>query len=745
MLEEKEIHLRNYLMVIRKRRYTVYTFFAIVFALTLIVTFSTTPIYTATTKVLIEKNERAKMTALNPYYMDYDPDFNETQYQLIKSFSVAQRVVKIITPDPKIAAAVKTQEGNTDIVSGTFQWFRDLFSTVLHIGGRSPKLAPANPANPGNPADPKDKGLDPKAYQLAKDISNSIIVKPVKNSKIVDVSYMSPDPKLAALIVNAVAKAYMDEVLDIRMGSSQYALKWLTEKAEEERARLQKSEQALQEYMRDKDIATLENKLTMFPERVAEVATKLATAESKRKELETLYAQVKRLANNPEAIENLPAVASDPTMQSLRSQILKTEQTIMDYQKKYGEKHPAMVTTMGDLKILKEKKVEQIRRVTESIKNEYELAKASEENFRRFAGQTKAETLSIGEKFIQYGVLKREVETSRQLFDAIITRIKEQGVTQDIQTINAWVIEKAEIPKGPTTPKTGLNILLGLIAGLIGGVGLAFFIDYLDNTIKSPEEIDSRFDMPVLGMVELLSPEKGTIEEVVRKDPRSRIAENYRVIRTNILLSSAEKHPKNIVITSTSPQEGKTATAVNLAAILAQSGGPVLIMDADLRRPRIHKIFGIDNNAGLSTYLAGESDISFVSSKLIPNLSIVPAGPLPPNPSELLGSNRMKKLVASLEEKFDFIIWDSPPLFTVAESLVLCKMMNGTLFVTRAGKTTYEELGQGLKALDDIGARCLGVVINGLDLRESNSYYHRYYGYYHAPKKEQSPNPANKA
>ena len=553
---------------------------------------------------------------------------------------------------------------------------------------------------------------------------------------------MSTDPKLAALIVNTVAKAYMDEVLDIRMGSSQYALKWLTEKAEEERARLQKSEQALQEYMRDKDIATLENKLTMFPERVSEVATKLAAAESKRKELETLYAQVKGLANNPEAVENLPAVASDPTIQSLRSQILTTEQTIMEYQKKYGQKHPAMVTAMGDLKILKEKKLEQIRRVIESIKNEYELARASEENFRRFAGQTKAETLSIGEKFIQYGVLKREVETSRQLFDAIITRIKEQGVTQDIQTINAWVIEKAEVPKSPTTPNTGKNILLGLIAGLIGGVGLAFFIDYLDNTIKSPEEIDSRFGMPVLGMVELLNPEKGPIEEAVRKDPRSHIAENYRVIRTNILLSSAEKHPKNIVITSTSPQEGKTATAVNLAAILAQSGGPVLIMDADLRRPRIHKIFGIDNKAGLSTYLAGASDISFASSSLLPNLSIVPAGPLPPNPSELLGSNRMKELIASLEEKFDFIIWDSPPLFTVAESLVLCKMMNGTIFVTRAGKTTYEELGQGLKALSDIGARCFGVVINGLDLKESNRYYHRYYGYYYAPTDEQSPNPA---
>ncbi len=409
---------------------------------------------------------------------------------------------------------------------------------------------------------------------------------------------------------------------------------------------------------------------------------------------------MKGLASNPEALEDLPAITSDPTIQSIRSQILAAEQTITEYQKKYGQKHPAMVTALADLRTLKEKKLEQVRRVVESIKNQYELARASEENFRRYAGQTKAETLTIGEKFIQYGVLKREAETSKQLFDAIVARIKEQGVTQDIQTINMWVMEKAEVPTRPTTPNTKKNILLGLLAGLFGGVGLAFFVDYLDNTIKSPEEIETRFSMPVLGTIEFLKPELGIIEELVRKDPRSHLAENYRVIRTNILLSSAEKHPKNIVVTSTSPQEGKTTTAVNLATILAQSGDPILLIDADLRRPRIHKIFGIDNTKGLSTYLAGASDIQFASIEPpAESQHIFPAGPLPPNPSELLGSNRMKELITSLEEKFDFIIWDSPPLFTVAESLILCKMMNGTIYVTQAGKTTYEDLGQGLKSL----------------------------------------------
>lgn len=306
-------------------------------------------------------------------------------------------------------------------------------------------------------------------------------------------------------------------------------------------------------------------------------------------------------------------------------------------------------------------------------------------------------------------------------------------------------MEKAEIPESPTKPNTPMNLFFGLIAGLIGGVGFAFFIEYLDNTIKSPEEVETRFNVPVLGMIEFLKPGNGAIEEIVLKEPRSHIAENYRVIRTNILLSSADKHPKNIVIASTSPQDGKTATAVNLATILAQSGGPVLIVDADLRRPRIHKIFGIDNNTGLSTYLAGESDIQFASTKHLSNLSIIPSGPLPPNPSELLSSNRMKELITVLKEKFDFIIWDSPPLFSVAESLVLSKMLGGTIIVTKGGTTTYEDLERGLKSLSDIDARLLGVVINGLDIKESDRYYHRYYGYYYGPAEGKGPKPPFKS
>jgi succinoglycan biosynthesis transport protein ExoP len=711
-VEEKELHLRDYLRVIDRRRYTIGTFFIVVFVIVLVATLSATPVYMATTKVLIDKSAPTNLAAVNFYYEPYDPDFAETQYQLIKSEVVAQRVASLLSLDTTYDNYFSADGRGLGVV----KWIRGLFLADgdAHSGSR-----PAGPA--------KGEELS-RADRIAKTISGSIIVTPVKNSKIVEISYMATNPAFAALVANTVTKAYMDTLLEMRMSSSKYAMQWIQQKADEEKAKLEHSEEALQQYMRVNDIVTLENKVTMVPEKIAEVASKLAEAETRRKAMEALYSQVQSVADNPARADTVSVISADPTIQALRVQILNAEQNITDLSKKYGPKHPAMIAAREDLRALKARKDQEIKRVIASVKNDYELAKATEENFRQMGGQTKAETQSLNEKFVQYGVLKRDADTNQQLYEAMIKQMKEQGITQDAQTVNVYVIQKAETPKSPAKPKKGLNILLGLIVGLAGGIGTAFFIEYLDNTVKSPDDVETKLGVPVYGIVPLLSKEN-SIEEIIRREPQSPFSESYKTIRTAIQLSRSAKPPKNLLIASIAPGEGKTATAVNLALTIAQSEYSVLLIDGDLRKPRIHKIFGLDASTGLSTYLAGASGADVIFREAAPHLTVVPAGPIPPNPSELLGSAMMQGLLQVVSERFDFVIWDSSPLLTVADGLILSKVVDGTVVIAKHGVTTYDGLRKGLKALSDIEAPFLGIVINAADFRKGDYYYQGYYHY----------------
>jgi polysaccharide biosynthesis transport protein len=327
------------------------------------------------------------------------------------------------------------------------------------------------------------------------------------------------------------------------------------------------------------------------------------------------------------------------------------------------------------------------------------------------------------------------------LYDALMKGVKEQSLIGELQNIRMWVVEKAKKPGSPVRPRKMMNILLGIIVGLFGGGGLAFFFEYLDNTVKSPEEIETRLGQSVLGVVPLIELKEGNIEQMIINEPQILVAENYKTIRTAIMLSSANKPPQNILITSMGPEEGKTVTSTNLAITIAQSEYSVLLIDSDLRKPRIHKIFGVENTKGLSTYLAGASSDINICNGPIKNLSILPAGPLPPNPSELLGSNKMYQLMRELNERFNVIIWDSPPLMTVTDSYVLSKIVDGTIIVTRAGKTTYEIVRRGLRTLKgkregDIEAHVLGIIINALDLKKSDYYYYKYYNYYYTSEPE---------
>lgn len=689
-------------------------FLALTFGVVVVGTFLATPQYEGTTKVIIEKVESSDLSG--PYHASrYDPEFYATQFQLIKSTPVAHRVVDMLGLGDKIDQL--TGSGQNSILHSVQSRFTIAARKAMAF------ILPNQAAGKGT------KVLS-KEDLAAQAISQGISVTPVNDSHIVTISFLSPNPELAAQVANATAKAYIEETLDMKMESTRRTLAWMTRKAGEEAKKLDKTENALQAYRKANDIVTLENRLTITPGKLSEVSTQLVQAETKRKELEVLDRKVRQAARDPSVALTIAAVADDPSVQTLRSQIIDSEKNIMELSGKFGPKHPVMTKALGDLKILKQKRNQAISRVIQSIRNQYELARANENNLHAELQRTKNEAQRLNEKFIQYNAMNREVDTSRQLYDALLTKLKEQSLTQETQPVNLSVVEEASVPLFPARPLKGLNLLLGLFLGLFGGIGLAFFFDYLDNTVKSPEETEASLGIPVLGVVPLCKGNDQDLEEMFLKDPQSLFSEHYRALRTSILLSSADAPPASILVTSPAMGEGKTTISVNLALALAQSEKKVVLIDGDLRKPRIHKIFKMNNENGLSVYLAGSAGKDILKKGPVANLAVMTSGPMPPNPSELLGSNRMKTLLEGLRKDFDIIICDSPPVLSVADPRILSRIFDSVIVVARAHKTNFDISGQTLKSLHDVNAHVLGMVINALDYKKSDYYQYDYYTSY---------------
>ena len=387
-----------------------------------------------------------------------------------------------------------------------------------------------------------------------------------------------------------------------------------------------------------------------------------------------------------------------------------------------------MIRAKDELRILKQERRFEIDRVVSTIANSYELAGSKEKNMDGLLEKTKSEMLNLNEKFMQYSIMKRDVDSNRVLYDTLQTSIKKQGVTEQSQSVNIWVVRKASMPEAPSYPNKKRGVLLGLILGLFGGVGMAFLIEYLDNTAKSEVDLERRYGISVLGSIERLKSSEA-IETYVLTKPLSPVAESYRLIRSSLLLSSAEKPPQIILLTSMSPQEGKTSTTANLARVLSQGEKRVLIIDCDLRRPRTHALFNISNDNGLSNYLTGNCEDIPLTAVPGETLSIMPAGPIPPNPAELLGSTKMEQLLSELRDQFDFILLDSPPVQRVADSLTLSKTADGTIIVVHYGKTTFDMLDGGIKKLTDVDATVLGFVFNSMKKSDNKAYY-GYSSYY---------------
>jgi len=733
--DQEQIDIREYLRVILKRRWTIITVFAIIFISVAIYTYTATPIYQATTQLVIEKENPNVVSIQEVMAVDASgSDYYQTQYKIIESRAVAREVIQRLNLKDSPEFFPKPRD---DFISNikrsieeTIQGWKDTVTSLLNRG--------EDPSGQEHPSQESD--VFSSDSHLVSAFIGRIEVSPIRNSRLVNLSFQARDPALAASIVNALAKAYIDQNLEIKLKAAKDAVRWLHERIEEEREKVEKAEQALLAYKEKHSIITDFSSDTeqVTAQKLAQLNAQVVDAESTRVEAETLYQQAMKLKGSPDLLDSIPEVLTNELIREIKRMEVDLYKRISELSKKYGKNHPQMIALSAELRTLERRKSQEIGQVINSLKSRYQVALAKEESLKTALSKAKKESLDLNQKAIQYSVLNREVESARDMYELLIKRFKEATLTEDMRTGNIRVIDRAEVPRAPVKPNRRLNMLLAAIIGLVAGTGLAFFFEYLDNTIKIPEDLKKYLNIPYLGPTPLIEAsgkaENGgdrTPDLVCLHAPKSTASESYRGIRTNILFSTAGSAPQVILVTSPSPREGKSLTASNLAIVMAQSGSKVALIDCDLRRPKIHSLFGVSRERGITNLLVGsDGSERTVTRSQVANLDLILSGPLPPNPSEMLGSARMEQLLKELRKRYTRIVIDSPPITAVTDSAIISRHVDGVVLVIRAGDTVREVAKNSLNQLLAVGAPILGGVLNAVDIGRDKYYYYYYYQYY---------------
>jgi capsular exopolysaccharide synthesis family protein len=738
-VEQEEPGLRDYWRLIGRHRWLVLALTLATLLATALFIFTRTPIYTAETTILIDRRPYPVIkfrdaTSESLYWDQFDQgEYQKTQHEILKSRALAARVIQDegLENHSLFVSEKKKQEAKRGLVAG-------LWADVKGWAGEL--LSPTSKT--------KTDGTEPTQVKpgLIGAYLSMLDIKPVRGTSLVKVSFSTPDPPLSARLADTHANAYARYGLDLKSRANEEALSFLEAKLLELKERVEKSEVALNSFRRDKGIIALNDKENILVERLVDFNKRLTEAEAERIAHE---AQIQLIRNgNHEAI---PTVIKSPFIQSLKGQLMRLEGEYVKLSKEFKPGYPLLDNVIAQIEETRSRLTREIQTEVKGIESAYQAALTKEKDLRAKMVEEKKATLGQKDSAVEYVVLAREVETNRQLYDSVLQRMKEMQVAAEIRKSNVHVIDKAERPAAPSYPKKKRSLLLGLIIGLALGVGLAFFLDHLDNTLKSPEEVVRYLHLPNLGVlpdllklnarayapkslghrIQITDGQAGK-EIVPANDPLSVAAEAYRTFRTTILLSRAGEPPQTLLITSATRGDGKTTIVVNTAITFAQMGVKVLIMDCDLRRPSCHKVLGMENGVGLSEALAGQIEIQkIIKPTTTDNVFFVSSGSAAPNPAELLGSRRMYETLNSLRERYDFIFLDSSPIMAVSDGVLLSAMVDGVLLVVDTQKNPKQMVREARARLSSARSKILGVVLNRVDMRKGGyGYYHYYYPYY---------------
>jgi capsular exopolysaccharide synthesis family protein len=712
---EGDVHLLDRLAVLyRYRRICVTTFVLVTAALT-IQGYSTTQMFQAQGRLLIEDERSTAVPGLqndaNTYYEDPEP-YYQTQYKILKGRDLTRRVVRKLHLEN-----VTEFNGKKPAPPSASSLLQDLKTKVMSVVRPAPE--PAEPPKVDETAD--ESGL-------VSGFISRVNVEPVRGSHLVDVTFLSEDPKFSAVAVNALLDEYVSQNLELKLQSTQGMLDWLDKELENQQRRVQDSERALAEYREKENALSLDDKQNIIVSRLNQLNDAVTRARTERVQKESLYNQVKAISSGttPDAI---PAIATNAAVANAKTKLIELQREKAKLLERYAEKHPQVINVNAALQDAQRQVDFEIARAVQSVKNEYETAVLQEHTLARNLEGAKSEAQDLNRKGIGYGVMEREAKSNREVYQSLLTREKELRVSANSRTNNVRVVDRAETPRGPVSASGRRTVMMSMFIGLVLAVGVALGLDYMNDTIKTPEDVTRRLRLPFLGLVPAVRGDKHPL--LASSQVPHDFGESFRSLRTSLLSKYQGDATKILVVTSAQPLEGKTTTAANIAMALAYGGARVLLIDADMRRPGLHRPLRLTNERGLSQVLTGQARVRDVIQRTVdPNLLAITAGRSPLNPSELLSSERMKTLLTNLAHgPFNWIIIDTPPVLAVTDAVILAPLVSGVTFVVGAEMTRRRLAERAIETVMQAHPKFAAVVLNKVNFAKNKYYYSRYYGH----------------
>jgi succinoglycan biosynthesis transport protein ExoP len=706
-----EPHLLDYLIILRKHQWLILTFLLTVVTVVTIASFKMKPVFEAAARVEVDKEAQS----MQPFpdsngFGEYEDSeaYIETQTKILQSETLALMTIKSL-----------------DLAR-----FPEFGGTPNSVAWQHAGASPSRPAILGA-------------------FLGRLVVKRVPNSRLIEVQFAAEDPQLAAQIVNAHLQNYVEENFRSKYDATTQASNWLSAELEELRIKVEKSEDARIAYQRENQIWQIDEKQDITSQKLGDLSKAVTDAQTDVAQKEALY----RMATSGN-VDALPAARNNDVVSTLLKRQSELDEQYAEALDQYGPNFPKVLRLAAQQKEVEQNLANARKTMVESVEEEFNTARSRVELLQEALDKQKAEANDIAEKLVQYHILQHDAESNKQLYDGLLQKLKEAGITAGLRSSNIRVVDPALAPASPSRPQKARNILLAILVGLVGGIGLALFREYLDNTVKSPDDIESLTGLPSLAVVPALpgshtsrsrfsrlareaAPQSVSgprVELLSYIQPKSQISEAFRALRTSLLLSQADHPPQVILVTSALPREGKTTAAVNLAVTFAQLGDRTLLMDSDLRKPGIRRALNltIGKEVGLSSYLAGVSTLDevIIPHPTINNLVALTTGPVPPSPADLLSSHRMREAIVELRHRFKFIVIDSPPVMAATDAVILSALTDGVLLVVRSGETPKEAFTRTRDLLAAVKCRLLGVVLNAVDSSAPDYYYsYRYYPY----------------